>query len=177
VFTRQHHDWLRGFNRNLFSYGCALSTQTAAAEDLYQEALVRAMSARSVPSEQTAFRVWMFRILRNLWIDGLRADARTKLHARSESESAWDGLWSTAGEDVVVNRLAVRQAFMQLGKDHRDVLALVDIAGFTYEETATMLSIPRGTVMSRVARARAALVRSLSDEQVVAFPTRREAGK
>jgi len=176
VFTRQHHDWLRSFHRNLFSYACALSTQTAAAEDLYQEALVRAMSAKSVPTEQTAFRVWMFRLLRNLWIDGQRADARTRHHARRESQSDWDGRWSTGGEDVVVSRLAVRQAFMQLGKDHRDVLALVDIGGFSYEETAMMLSIPRGTVMSRVARARAALLRSLSDDRVVAFPTRREAG-
>lgn len=173
MFTRQHHDWLHGFRRNLFSYGCALSTQTAAAEDLYQEALVRAMSAKSVPSDQTAFRVWMFRLLRNLWIDGLRAEARKKDHARSESQSDWDGRWSTGGEDVAVNRLAVRQAFMRLGKDHRDVLALVDIGGFSYEETAMMLSIPSGTVMSRVARARAALVHSLSDDQVVAFPSRR----
>lgn len=76
----------------------------------------------------------------------------------------------------MVNRLAVRQAFMQLGKDHRDVLALVDIGGFSYDETAMMLSIPRGTVMSRVSRARAALMRGLSDDKVVPFPTRREAG-
>lgn len=177
MFTRQHHDWLHGFHRNLFSYGCALSTQTAAAEDLYHDALVRAMSAKCVPREQTAFRVWMFRLLRNLWIDGLRAEARRKDHAQCESQSDWDGRRSTGGEDVVVNRLAVRQAFMQLGKDHRDVLALVDIGGFSYEETAMMLSIPSGTVMSRVARARAALLQSLSDDQVVAFPTRRGAGK
>lgn len=176
MFTQQHHDWLRGFRRNLFSYGCALCSQTAAAEDLYQEALVRAMSAKSVPAEPTAFRVWMFHLLRNLWIDWLRADVRARNHAQCEQLSDFDGGATTGGEDVVVNRLAVRQAFMQLSKDHRDVLALVDIGGFSYEETGMLLSIPRGTVMSRVARARAALVRGLSDNQVVAFPPRREAG-
>ena len=177
MFGQQHHDWLRGFRRNLFSYSCALCSHGAAAEDLYHEALVRAMSAKSVPKEAVAFRVWMFRLLRNLWIDGLRADARMQQHARSEQSVDCDTHRVTGGEDAVVNRLAVRQAFMRLGKDHRDVLALVDIGGFTYEETGMLLSIPRGTVMSRVARARAALACALSDDQVIAFAPRQKAGQ
>ncbi|MFN4098351.1 MAG: RNA polymerase sigma factor [Pararhodobacter sp.] len=177
MFRQQHHDWLRGFRRNLFSYSCALCTQKAAAEDLYHDALVRALSAKSVPTEAVAFRVWMFRLLRNLWIDALRADARAQTHAQSEQAGDGDGRWMTGADDAVVNRLAVRQAFMQLGKDHRDVLALVDIGGFSYEETGMLLAIPKGTVMSRVARARAALARALADDQVIAFPPRRKAGR
>jgi len=177
VFKEQHHDWLRGFRRNLFSYSCALCTQKAAAEDLYHDALVRALAAKAVPGDAVAFRVWMFRLLRNLWIDRLRADARARQHAQSEQTEACDGRSVAGGEDAVVNRLAVRQAFMQLGKDHRDVLALVDIGGFSYEETGMLLSIPKGTVMSRVARARAALACALSGDQVIAFPPRQKAGR
>lgn len=176
VFKKQHHDWLRGFSRNLFSYSCALCAQTTAAEDLYQDALVRAMAAKSVPTDQTAFRVWMFRLLRNLWIDGLRVNNREKQYVRFEQAGQSDGRWVTGDEDVAVNRLAVRQAFMQLGKDHRDVLALVDIGGFSYEETSMLLSIPKGTVMSRVARARAALAYALSDDKVIAFAPRQKEG-
>ena len=177
MFTQQHHDWLRGFRRNLFSYACAICSQTAAAEDIYQEAMVRAMSAKAVPTEPASFRVWMFRLLRNLWIDRLRAEARALEFARCEQLEEGQPAAVSGSEDAVVNRLAVRQAFMQLSKDHRDVLALVDIGGFSYEETGMLLSIPHGTVMSRVSRARSALLSLLSSERVVAFPARRKAGQ
>lgn len=176
MFDQQHHDWLSGFRRNLFGYACALSPHIAAAEDLYQDTLARAMSARSVPAERAGFRVWMFTVLRNLWIDGLRKHARAKAFAREEHQDGLICQAITDSEDAVVNRLAVRQAFMQLSKDHRDVLALVDIGGFSYDETAKMLEIPVGTVMSRVARARTAMLVRLSDSQVIAFPARRKGG-
>lgn len=177
MFRQQHHDWLRSFHRNLFRYACGLCSQTAAAEDLYHETLVRAMSAKSVPSEQVSFRIWMFQVLRNLWIDDLRARARAQDYARSEDIDAGHEGPATESEDAVVNRLAVRQAFMQLSKDHREVLALVDIAGFSYVETGMLLSIPEGTVMSRISRAREALARRLSSDQVIAFPGRQGAGR
>lgn len=177
MFREQHHEWLHGFRRNLFGYACALCSQTTAAEDIYQESIVRAMSARAVPTEPASFRVWMFRLLRNLWIDRLRADARTQDFARNEELGNCQYPAATEGEDAVVNRLAVRQAFMQLSEEHRDVLALVDIGGFSYKETSVLLAIPPGTVMSRVARARSALVHLLSSDRVVAFPARREVGQ
>lgn len=177
MFTQQHHDWLRGFRRNLFSYACAICSQATTAEDIFQEALVRAMSAKAVPAEPASFRVWMFRLLRNIWIDRLRADARAQAYVLGEQQTDEQPHILSGSEDAVVNRLAVRQAFMQLSKDHRDVLALVDIGGFSYEETAMLLSIPHGTVMSRVSRARAALLSLLSSERVVAFPSRHRASQ
>ncbi|KPQ07187.1 MAG: RNA polymerase sigma-70 factor, ECF subfamily [Rhodobacteraceae bacterium HLUCCA12] len=173
MFSERHHDWLRGFRRPLFGYACALTTDTASAEDLYHDALVRAMAARSVPVEQISFRVWMFRILRNLWIDGLRARQRQDALLDEETGVDCDARGLTGGEERVVNQLAVRQAFMLLSKPHRDVLALVDIAGFSYDEAATLLNVPRGTVMSRVSRARSALACRLAEGPVVALPLRR----
>lgn len=177
MLSGDHHAWLRTFRRRLFAYACALSPDTASAEDLYQDTLVRAMSAASTPEAPAAYRVWLFRILRNLWIDKLRADARST--AAADSVSGEIGL--TLGDDVVINRLAVREAFMRLSKEHRDILALVDIGGFTYEETARILETPRGTVMSRVSRARNALASKLTDEsedgRIVAFPSSRRRGR
>lgn len=172
MFKDQHHQWLRGFRRNLFGYACALCSDTASAEDLYQDALVRAIAARAVPNDALSFRVWMFRVLRNLWIDGLRARRRLDDLLADQAGVDCDDSAFTGGEDRVVNQLAVRQAFMLLSKQHRDVLALVDIGGFSYEETAELLDLPQGTVMSRVSRARAALARQLSDGVVVSLPLR-----
>ena len=176
AFGAQHHEWLTGFRRNLFGYACALSDDTASAEDLYQEAVLRAMSARDCPPQRAAFRAWMFRILRNLWVDRLRA--RRRLDELLSPESGEAPHAPGDDEDMVINRIDVRHAFARLHKAQRDVLALVDVGGFSYEETAELLDVPKGTVMSRISRARAALRRELlgqadSGAQVVALPRRR----
>ena len=167
-----HHTWLQSLRQRLFGYAHALCRDTATAEDLYQDAMLRALSARSVPTDPTAFRVWMFRLMRNLWIDRLRrSDPAFSLSDLPETAAPASG-----GEQSVVNRLAVQQAFMALDKIHRDVLALVDIGGFSYDEAAELLDIPKGTVMSRVSRARAALCRLLAeDRQITALPLARGA--
>lgn len=170
MFTREHHAQLIRFRRNLFGYACALCPDTATAEDLYQDTLVRAMSAHAVPVDSRSFRVWMFRVLRNLWIDRIRSSIREK---ETNAVVDFDCNLEMNGEEVTVNRIAVRQAFTRLEKHHRDVLALVDIGGFSYEETAQLLDLPRGTVMSRVSRARAALAHELRDDRVVPLPVRR----
>ncbi len=96
----------------------------------------------------------------------MRAERRRdRAHHEIAAEEAHSA--ATFPELNIVNRMAVRQAFDQLGKDHRDVLALVDIGGFAYQEAADILGVPRGTVMSRVSRARLALARTLADTNVV----------
>jgi len=171
-FTESHRAALRQFRANLYGYAFALTRDAASAEDLLQDCMVRAMTACDVPAEAHVFRVWMFRVMRNQWIDRHRSqkrmtDAQADIQAIEAGEEPASG-----GEDAVVNRLAVRQAFLLLSKEHRDVLALVDIGGFSYDETAELLDIPRGTVMSRVSRGRSALCRLLSDAQVTAFAAR-----
>ena len=164
------HARLAELRQRLFGYAWALCRDTSDAEDLYQDALLRALSAASAPEDRSAFRVWMFRLMRNLWIDRLRAsDPAFSLDDLTDADSP-----SVGSEQSVVNRLAVQQAFLALDKIHRDVLALVDVGGFSYEETARLLDIPVGTVMSRVSRARAALCRLLPDNpKVVTLPLSR----
>lgn len=157
--------------RKLFGYACALSRDISSAEDLYQDTLLRAMSAQTAPDTRVAYRVWMFRIMRNLWIDGLRAEGRLP---EFDETTEIDELSANKGDDLVVNALAVRQAFQRLSKAHRDILALVDICGFSYAEAAEMLDVPTGTIMSRISRARTSLAQAMQDEvQIISFPLRR----
>lgn len=157
--------------RKLFGYACALSRDISRAEDLYQETLLRAMSATAAPDNEVAYRVWMFRIMRNLWIDGLRAEGRLP---EFDDSTEIDDLSASKGDDLVVNALAVRQAFQRLSKAHRDILALVDICGFSYADAAEMLDVPTGTIMSRISRARKTLAELMQDEvHIISLPLRR----
>ncbi|GLS41491.1 DNA-directed RNA polymerase sigma-70 factor [Mesorhizobium tianshanense] len=161
------------YHDRLFGYGVALSGDRDRAADLLHECVIRAMAARNPPESEAAFRSWLFAILRNIWIDQTRASRR-----RAEYEARHpEGLVQEPVllESVVVNAFAVRKAFEHLSQQHREVLALVDISGFSYEETGSILSIPKGTVMSRVSRARRALASLLSDTNVVAIPSNRTA--
>jgi RNA polymerase sigma-70 factor (ECF subfamily) len=156
---------LRPVKERLFGYALALTRDREKACDLFQECILRALAARDVPDRDTAFKGWLFAIMRNRWIDARRSEQRQEGRLRE-----LDYLASKASPDlgsVVVNQIAVRQAFGALNLDHRDVLALVDISGFGYEETARLLSVPKGTVMSRVSRARRELCRLLSAPDVV----------
>lgn len=172
MFEERHHQALHALRRRLFGYAFALSRDSTDAEDLYQDAIVRAMCARSVPQDSVAFRVWMFRLIRNLWIDRLRRESR--LGALMDPATEAEAQPAPGGEDSLLDVLLVRQAFHRLSKNHRDVLALVDVVGFSYDETAQLLALPRGTVMSRISRARSALAAQLQAGPAVPFPRRTE---
>lgn len=163
--------WLLRARRKLFGYSYGLCGDLADAEDLYQDTFVRAVSAQSVPGEAVAYRVWLFRIMRNLWIDRLRAQGRMP---DFDDAIEIDDLPSGHPEDQLVNALAVRQSFGNLSKAHREILSLVDICGFSYAEAADTLELPLGTIMSRLSRARTALAAQMQQEQnVISFPLRR----
>jgi RNA polymerase sigma-70 factor, ECF subfamily len=149
----------------LFGYAVALTRDRDRARDLFQECVLRALAAPA-PRCDAAFRSWLFSIMRNRWIDDRRSDRRRSRGLDMVKVEPPDWVRQEPPPNlsaVIVNQLAVRQAFADLGPLHRDVLALVDIAGFRYAEAAEVLGIPTGTVMSRVSRARQELCRRLSD--------------
>lgn len=154
----------------LYGYALAISQDGETAGDLVQDCAVRCLSAKRIPGDDSAFKAWLFAILRNLWIDRRR---RAALIDEVHCDQSLGTVVPVGAETVLVNAVAVRQAFALLGEAHRDVLALVDVGGFSYRQTAELLDIPLGTVMSRVARARAALGELLRDDKVIDLPTRR----
>ena len=106
---------------------------------------------------------WLFKVCKNLWIDELRARA---VRVRAAQTRELDEEPSISGEDVVHAELglrAVEQALATLPTEQRAVLVLVAVEGLSYREAADVLDTPIGTVMSRLARARAALTERLGE--------------
>lgn len=156
------------YQGRLFGYALSLGTDHHLAEELVQDCIVRALAARRVPREEAAYRAWLFTIVRNLWRDHARRAQRRDKFRLAEATAPDPAPGSV--ETAIVNTIAVRHAFEHLSEDHREVLALVDVGGFTYNDAAAVLEIPAGTVMSRVSRARTALARLLSDTNLVGYP-------
>ncbi len=144
------------------------------AEDLVQETYARAFRSWRSFTPGTNLRAWLLRILTNLNIDRGRSKQRRPdeqpleesdyfLYNRLE-QSARDG---NADEERVVERLSqddIVGALSAVPHDFRDVVVLVDIGDFTYQDAAQILDIPIGTVMSRLHRGRRILKRELADK-------------
>ncbi len=143
------------------------------AEDLVQETYARAFRSWRSFTPGTNLRAWLLRILTNLNIDRGRRKQRAPdeqpleesdyfLYNRLE-QAARDG---NADEERVVERLSqddIVGALSVVPHDFRDVVVLVDIGDFTYQDAAQILDIPIGTVMSRLHRGRRILKRELAD--------------
>ncbi len=169
---------VEGELKGLFGYALALTGDRTLAEDLVQETALKALSARRGPSAEAAFRGWLFRILRNTAIDALRARQRTTPEAPEDIAERIDGAQSVlAAGEALSNGLALRFALARLKPAQREIIALVDIAGFAYAEAAELLELPVGTVMSRISRARAALAQEVAGSNVLPLPEARAAAR
>jgi RNA polymerase sigma-70 factor (ECF subfamily) len=119
------------------------------------QSTIERVLAKGVPENVDVLR-WMYKVCRNLWVDELRAkQVRQRAHEQPELREA-----TVSGEDVVIGELTLRdveRALANLPHEQRAVLALVAVEGLSYRETAAILDTPIGTVMSRLARARAAV--------------------
>ncbi|HYE98879.1 MAG TPA: RNA polymerase sigma factor [Planctomycetota bacterium] len=127
-------------------------------DDLVQATVERALNRIDQWRPDTRLDSWMFRILQNLWIDQLRARKPTDDLAEAERLPGVDG------RQVTETHMAVqetRAAMAELPEEQRAVVMLVLVEGFAYREAAEILSIPIGTVMSRLSRAREALEKRL----------------
>lgn len=147
-------DALPGHLPALRAFAMSLTRNPAAADDLVQDAVVKAWSNFDKFDPSSNLRAWLFTILRNTFYSDLRKRRREVpdpdgLHAaRLSTRPAHDG------------RLAFndfRTAFDQLSPEHREVLILVGASGFSCEEAAGMMGVAVGTVKSRASRARARL--------------------
>jgi RNA polymerase sigma-70 factor (ECF subfamily) len=137
----------------LRTFARSLTGESSLADDLVQETLLKALSAWH-QFDGRNLRAWLFRILRNTYISHQRlADVR---NLSSEPELEQNSLDTGYDAAFTTDLLAL---FGQLSSQHREVLFLVGIEGFTYDETASILELPAGTVMSRLSRARQSLRR------------------
>jgi RNA polymerase sigma-70 factor (ECF subfamily) len=130
------------------------------ADDLVQVAVERALTHAGQWEPGTRLDSWMFRIVKNAWIDEVRSRARrAELFApEEEGEHVGDNV-----AEAQQQRMAIEKAVSLLSEDHRLVIGLVLVDGLPYKEAAEVLEIPMGTLTSRLARAREALQELLSD--------------
>lgn len=135
-------------------YARALTRNIDHADDLVQDCLERAISRRGLFRPRGPLRPWLFTILTNLHRNDRRAQRR---RARA---LALDSLPDTGTPPPQLGHLALAElarAIETLPLDQKEALLLVTLEGMAYAEAAAILQIPTGTLMSRLARARAAL--------------------
>jgi RNA polymerase sigma-70 factor (ECF subfamily) len=139
----------------------SLTRDQADADDLSQLSVERALKARDQWQPGTRLDAWMYRIMRNIWIDEARARARRAQTFAPEEEglSVGDDGHEAIERNVAMND--VDRAMAKLPDEQREVIALVLVEGLAYKEAAEILEIPMGTLTSRLVRGRQALVQML----------------
>jgi RNA polymerase sigma-70 factor (ECF subfamily) len=152
----------------LYGYALALTRNMSEAEDLVQETYLRAASAAHRPDVESNLKGWLFVIMRNAWLNEVRhKNSGPKFVDLDASGPAVDPLQESPHVVYLrkLEREQVQQAIESLPDAYREIVVLRDIEGFTYQEIATVLDCPAGTVMSRLGRARGKLRKMLASWQ------------
>lgn len=153
---------------SLYNFASWLTHNRQDAEDLVQETYVKALRGFRSFRPGTNFRAWMFRILRNTFLTsrtGLEATKTVSLDLE-DPEAALPATIETPESILLerVNQQLLQDAIAKLPVIFREILLLCDVEEMSYQEIAEALSIPIGTVMSRLARARRAVRESLEEK-------------
>jgi len=143
---------------HLRRYALSLTRDPVQADDLVQDCLARAIEKRALFRQGTNLRAWMFAMLRNLFLNSVRGTQRKETTVDDDLANT---SWCHASQDSYTEICEVARALDALSAPHREILALVVVEGWSYEEAGARLDVPVGTVRSRIARARGELTRQL----------------
>ncbi|RYY42198.1 MAG: sigma-70 family RNA polymerase sigma factor [Sphingomonadales bacterium] len=141
----------------------ALTRDAADADDLTQAAIEKALKARQQWQPGTRMDSWMYRIMRNAWIDTARARKRAAETFLPEEASANVADSGASAIEAHVEFGELSAAMHDLPDEQREAVALVLIEGLAYKEAAEILEIPMGTLTSRLVRGRQALIARLGE--------------
>lgn len=154
-----------------------LTRNAADAEDLLQDTLLHAYAGFRSFQEGSNLRAWLFRILYNRWVSTHRAKQSRPSEVLADEFTERDVPARSAEAEVldVLPDNDIKVAFASLPRGFREAVYFADIEGYTYAETAAILGVPLGTVMSRASRGRqrlrialAHLAPSTADEPLIA---------
>lgn len=159
--------------KDAFRLATRIVSQPADAHDVIQDAAAIALSHDGAPNQTSLdFKPWFYRIVRNKAIDKVRADARQQNRQPNQemqqSIEPCQGLMGSSTTEPLTQLLAsevqthIDTAVMSISLENREIVLLKDYHGFSYEEIASILDIPKGSVMSKLHRARVALRNKLS---------------
>ena len=151
-------DQLASLLPRLRRFAHSLARDSADADDLTQATIERALKSRDQWQPGTRLDSWAYRIMRNLWIDTARARSRKSAREAPEEEGLNIGDDPREAMDASLDLKRVMAAMARLPDEQREVVALILVEGFGYREVSEMLSLPIGTVSSRLVRGRTALL-------------------
>ena len=141
-------------------FGRVITRNVADADDLVQVAVEKALAHAGQWRPGSRMDSWMFGIMKNAWIDEVRARRRRERVHAPEEAGATAGDSSAAARDIA---LSIEAAMEQLPEEQRMAIALVLVEGLSYKDAAAALEIPIGTLTSRLARGRETLQALLGD--------------
>lgn len=142
-------------------YGRVLCRDGEAAEDLLQTCVERALRHRHMWRRSGNFRSWLFRIMHNVHANSVRYDSRRPQTVPLAEDHIG------AMEAMQEMRAEISEAFRAFGHltdSQRELMVLIVVEGFSYREAARVLSLPVGTVMSRMSRARERLLEAMHEQ-------------
>lgn len=148
-------DLVRLYQADVYRFACYLTRDKTLAEDVTQEAFLRAFRFLGTFRGDSRFSSWLLRITRNCGMDALRA--------RQRSLEDRHPLPAVASDPTL--RAELDHALSSVTDDHREPFLLIEVLGLSYQEAADILQLKVGTVKSRMHRARIALSRALVDEE------------
>jgi len=144
-------------------FAAGLTRNLAEGDDLCQMTIERALKARHQWAEGTRLDSWMYRIMRNLWIDEIRATNRRRETFVDEDAGLAVGV--AADQEARTELRFVDRALAQLPDEQREAVLLVMVEGYGYQEAAGIIGCPVGTLSSRFVRGRDALYKLLEGGQ------------
>lgn len=165
------HKRLEGHYSRLYRLAYAWTHNAHLSEDLVQDLMLKAMEKRKQLDDLDNLEPWLCKILHNLYIDKLRDDQKwqwvdsVELHEFPSLEFS--------GEQHCIENQQHHQlqiALEKLSVEHRTVITLIDLQELSYQQTAQILNIPEGTVMSRLSRARSHLKQHLTKKHNKSSP-------
>jgi len=161
---------------SLYNFACWLTQDRAAAEDLVQEAFLKALKGFSSYQQGSNFRAWIYKILRNTFLTtraGLKATADLSLDSDEFAQEPVAGVGTETGLDpntqtrraqtpetilfARVEQETIQRALEELPVHFREIILFCDLEEMSYHEISLTIGIPLGTVMSRLSRARKAM--------------------
>ena len=148
---------------SLYNFAIRLTSDPIDAEDLVQDTIVKAFRFFGSYEKGTNAKAWLFRILKNSYINNYRKKSKQPQQVDYDEVSTYyenirsEQSDTTDMEDILYRDMLddqITRALQRLPDDFRTVVLLCDVEGFTYEEIANMLDVPIGTIRSRLHRGR-----------------------
>lgn len=161
--TNAFEPLVREYEKNVYNLALRMVKNPEDAQDMTQESFIRAYNSLSSFRGESRFSVWLYRIVSNVCLDHIRAASRRPAVSLSTENDEGESVEleiadeSKSPQELLerkMTREAVRRGLELLPPEHRQILLLREIQGFSYDEISEILSLEHGTVKSRIFRAR-----------------------